>query len=133
MRMWQCYLRIALRARSASGLLDALGLGYDLPVGQAVYAIDAFSDGRSALAYRMDRRRWLQYERSQRAPDRCLFGAAPQRREEPAQRTSAFLSSREENGQDRCWSAALRLDRFRLAEAPARDYESVDVPRSCEH
>jgi hypothetical protein len=67
----------------------------------------------------MDRRRWLQYERSQRAPDRCLFGAAPQRREEPAQRTSAFLSSREENGEDRCWSAALRLDRFRLAEAPA--------------
>ena len=58
----------------------------------------------------MDRRRWLQYERSQRAPDRCLFGAAPQRREEPAQRTSAFLSSREENGEDRCWSAALRLD-----------------------
>jgi len=88
---------------------------------------------RSALAYRMDRRRWLQYERSQRAPDRCLFGAAPQRREEPAQRTSAFLSSREENGEDRCWSAALRLDRFRLAEAPARDYESVGVPRSCEH
>ena len=80
----------------------------------------------------MDRRRWLQYERSQRAPDRCLFGAAPQRREEPAQRTSAFLSSREENGEDRCWSAALRLDRFRLAEAPARDYESVGVPRSCE-
>src|SRR6266436_9657168 len=61
------------------------------------------------------------------------FGAAPQRREEPAQRTSAFLSSREENGEDRCWSAALRLDRFRLAEAPARDYESVGVPRSCEH
>src|SRR5271165_6428664 len=60
----------------------------------------------------MDRRRWLQYERSQRAPDRCLFGAAPQRREEPAQRTSAFLSSREENGEDRCWPAALRLDRF---------------------
>jgi hypothetical protein len=57
-------------------------------------------------------------------PDRCLFGAAPQRREEPAQRTSAFLSSREENGEDRCWSAALRPDRFRLAEAPARDYES---------
>src|SRR5271165_2943418 len=28
----------------ASGLLDALGLGYDLPVGQAVYAIDAFPD-----------------------------------------------------------------------------------------
>src|SRR5260370_4290436 len=133
MRMWQCYLRIAVRARSASGLLDALGLGYDLPVGQAVYAIDAFPDGRSALAYRMDRRRWLQYERSQRARDRCLFGAAPQRREEPAQRTSAFLSSREENGEDRCWSAALRLDRFRLAEAPARDYESVGVPRSCEH
>ena len=26
-------------------LLDALGLGYDLPVGQAVYAIDAFPDG----------------------------------------------------------------------------------------
>src|SRR5208283_2685546 len=44
MRTWQCYLRIALRARSASGLLDALGLGYDLPVGQAVYAIDAFPD-----------------------------------------------------------------------------------------
>src|ERR1700737_299030 len=44
MRMEQCYLRIALRVRSASGLLDALGLGYDLPVGQAVYAIDAFPD-----------------------------------------------------------------------------------------
>src|SRR6267142_5452785 len=44
MRMQQCYLRIALRVRSASGLLDALGLGYDLPVGQAVYAIDAFPD-----------------------------------------------------------------------------------------
>src|SRR5271166_606561 len=63
--------------------------------------------------------------------DVCL-AAAPQRREEPAQRTSAFLSSGEENGEDRCWSAALRLDRFRLAEAPARDYESVGVPRSCE-
>src|SRR5260370_11888779 len=129
MRMWQCYLRIAVRARSASGLLDALGLGYDLPVGQAVYAIDAFPDGRSALAYRMDRRRWLQYERSQRAPDRCLFGAAPQRREEPAQRTSAFLSSREENGEDRCWSAALRLDRFRLAEAPARAERTETLAR----
>src|SRR6266436_9115440 len=133
MRMWQCYLRIALRARSASGLLDALGLGYDLPVGQALYAIDAFPD--DDLLWRIE---WicgvgLQYERSQRAPDRCLFGAAPQRREEPAQCTSAFLSSREENGEDRCWSAALRLDRFRLAEAPARDYESVGVPRSCEH
>src|SRR5271157_80352 len=44
MRMWQCYLRIALRARSASGLLDALGLGYDLLVGQSVYAIDGFPD-----------------------------------------------------------------------------------------
>ena len=102
-------------------------------MGQAVYAIDAFPD--DDLLWRIE---WiggvgLQYERSQRAPDRCLFGAAPQRREEPAQRTSAFLSSREENGEDRCWSAALRLDRFRLAEAPARDYESVGVPRSCEH
>ena len=64
--------------------------------------------------------------------DVCL-AQLPKRREEPAQRTSAFLSSREENGEDRCWSAALRLDRFRLAEAPARDYESVGVPRSCEH
>src|SRR6202795_3528375 len=44
MRMYKCYLRIALRARSASGLLDALGLGYDLPVGEAVYAIDDFPD-----------------------------------------------------------------------------------------
>src|ERR1700732_3537046 len=44
LRIGQRYLRIALRARSASGLLDALGLGYDLPVGQAVYAIDAFPD-----------------------------------------------------------------------------------------
>jgi hypothetical protein len=26
------------------GALDALGLGYDLPVGQALYAIDAFPD-----------------------------------------------------------------------------------------
>ena len=26
------------------GLLDALGLGYDLPVGQSVYAIDGFPD-----------------------------------------------------------------------------------------
>src|SRR5271166_3864628 len=131
---WQatCLPRITISlsfANSEFTFANILRLNsYDLPVGQAVYAIDAFPDGRSALAYRMDRRRWLQYERSQRAPDRCLFGAAPQRREEPAQRTSAFLSSREENGEDRCWSAALRLDRFRLAEAPARDYESVGVP-----
>src|SRR5271165_2936134 len=123
---WQatCLPRITISlsfANSEFTFANILRLNsYDLPVGQAVYAIDAFPDGRSALAYRMDRRRWLQYERSQRAPDRCLFGAAPQRREEPAQRTSAFLSSREENGEDRCWSAALRLDRFRLAEAPAR-------------
>jgi hypothetical protein len=27
-----------------SGLLDALGLGYDLPVGQSVCAIDGFPD-----------------------------------------------------------------------------------------
>src|SRR5271165_6975194 len=40
----------------------------------------------------MDRRRWLQYERSKRAPDRCLSGAAPQRREEPAQRTRRSYS-----------------------------------------
>jgi len=33
-----------LRAGPASGLLDALGLGYDLPVGQSVYAIDGFPD-----------------------------------------------------------------------------------------
>ena len=31
-----------MRAGPASGLLDALGLGYDLPVGQSVYAIDGF-------------------------------------------------------------------------------------------
>jgi hypothetical protein len=31
----------------------------------------------------MDRRRWLQYERSQRAPDRCLFGAAPKGEKNP--------------------------------------------------
>src|SRR5271166_5154743 len=108
---WQatCLPRITISlsfANSEFTFANILRLNsYDLPVGQAVYAIDAFPDGRSALAYRMDRRRWLQYERSQRAPDRCLFGAAPQRREEPAQRTSAFLSSREESGEDRCWSA----------------------------
>ena len=33
-----------MRAGPASGLLDALGLGYDLPVGQSVYAIDGFPD-----------------------------------------------------------------------------------------
>jgi hypothetical protein len=33
-----------LRAGPASELLDALGLGYDLPVGQSVYAIDGFPD-----------------------------------------------------------------------------------------
>src|ERR1700737_3158642 len=58
-----------------------------------------------------------------------LFGAAPQRREEPAPRTSAFLSSREENGEDRCWSAALRLDRFRLAEAPAHAERNETLAR----
>src|ERR1700758_4629330 len=78
----------------------------------------------------MDRRRWLQYERSQRAPDRCLFGAAPQRREEPAQRTSAFLSSREENGEDRCWSATVHLNRFGLAAAAAGSNESRCLPPS---
>src|SRR5258707_13323376 len=67
------------------------------------------------------------------SPRSMFVWRSSQRREEPAQRTSAFLSSREENGEDRCWSAALRLDRFRLAEAPARDYESVGIPGSCEH
>ena len=33
-----------MRAGPASGLLDALGLGYDLPGGQSVYAIDGFPD-----------------------------------------------------------------------------------------
>ena len=33
-----------MRAGPASGLLNALGLGYDLPVGQSVYAIDGFPD-----------------------------------------------------------------------------------------
>ena len=49
----------------------------------------------------MARRRWLQYERSQRAPNRCQPSAAPQGREEPAQRASTLLSSREENGRPR--------------------------------
>jgi hypothetical protein len=35
---------MGLRARSAWGLLDVLGLGYDLPVGESVYAIDGFPD-----------------------------------------------------------------------------------------
>src|SRR5258705_295358 len=73
----------------------------------------------------MDRRRWLQYERSQGAPDGCLFGAGPQRREDLAQGMGAFLSSREENGADRCWSDALHLDLFRLAEAPATPSNST--------
>src|SRR5260370_13687227 len=77
----------------------------------------------------MDRRRWLQYDGSRRAADRCMLGAATQRREELAQRTSAFLSSREENGEDRSWSAALRLDRFRLAEAPARAERTETLAR----
>src|SRR5271165_4662080 len=131
MRMWQCYLRIALRTRSASGLLDALGLGYDLPVGQAVYAIDAFPD--DDLLWRIEWIGGVGYNTSVPSEpqiDVCL--AQLPKGEKNPQRTSAFLSSREENGEDRCWSAALRLDRFRLAEAPARDYESVGVPRSCE-
>ena len=49
----------------------------------------------------MARRRWLQYDRSQRAPNRCQPSAAPQGREEPAQRASTLLSSREENGRPR--------------------------------
>src|SRR5271169_2563643 len=105
MRMQQCYLRIALRARSASGLLDALGLGYDLPVGQAVYAIDAFPD--DDLLWRIEWIGGVGYNTSVPSEpqiDVCL-APAPQRREEPAQRTSAFLSSQEENGEDRCWSA----------------------------
>src|ERR1700739_2383325 len=67
----------------------------------------------------MARRAWLQYERSQRAPNRCQPSAAPPGREEPAQRASTLLSSREENGEDRRWPAAIHLDRFRLAEASA--------------
>src|ERR1700724_400159 len=63
------------------------------------------------------------------SPRSMFVGAAPQRREEPAQRTSAFLSSREENGEDRCWSAALRLDRFRLAEAPAHAERNETLAR----
>src|SRR5438132_632662 len=106
---------------------------YDLPVGQAVYAIDAFPD--DDLLWRIEWIGGVGYNTSVPSEpqiDVCL-AQLPKGREEPAQRTSAFFSSREENGEDRCWSAALRLDRFRLAEAPARDYESVGVPRSCEH
>ena len=76
----------------------------------------------------MARRRWLQYERSQRAPNRCQPSAAPQGREEPAQRASTLLSSREENGEDRRWPAAIHLDRFRLAEASASDDKPGGVP-----
>ena len=85
-----------MRARSASGLLDALGLGYDLPVGQAVYAIDAFPD--DDLLWRIEWIGGVGYNTSVPSEPQIdvFFGAPPQRREEPAQRTSAFLSSREE-------------------------------------
>ena len=49
-------------------------------------------------------------------------------REEPAQRASTLLSSREENGEDRRWPAAIHLDRFRLAEASASDDKPGGVP-----
>src|SRR5271165_4708102 len=79
----------------------------------------------------MDRRRWLQYERSERPTNQHLPGAASRRPNGSAEREIPFLSNKE-NGENRRWPATLRLDRFRLAEAPARDYESVGVPRSCE-
>ena len=118
------YAREELRAEIASLILGSeVGLGYD-PGQHAGYVdhwVQILTDTPTEILYAAaDAEKiseYEQYERSQRAPDRCLFGAAPQRREEPAQRTSAFLSSREENGEDRCWSAALRLDRLPKARA----------------
>src|ERR1700737_333448 len=121
MRMEQCYLRIALRVRSASGLLDALGLGYDLPVGQAVYAIDAFPD--DDLLWRIEWIGGVGYNTSVPSEpqiDVCLAQLP---------KGEKNLSSREENGEDRWWSAALRLDRFRLAEALARAERTETLAR----
>src|ERR1700746_3972882 len=94
-------LRIALRARSASGLLDALGLGYDLPVGQSVYAIDGFPD--DDLLWRIEWLGGVGYNTSVPSEPQIdvSLAHAPQGREEPAQRASTLLSSREENGRPR--------------------------------
>ncbi|HEV3209289.1 MAG TPA: hypothetical protein VGY91_03420 [Chthoniobacterales bacterium] len=78
-----------MRAGPASGLLDALGLGYDLPVGQSVYAIDGFPD--DDLLWRIEWLGGVGYNTSvpSEPPNRCQPSAAPQGREELAQRASS--------------------------------------------
>jgi hypothetical protein len=85
----------------ASGLLDALGLGYDLPVGQSVYAIDGFRD--DDLLWRIEWLGGVGYNTSVPSEPQIDVSLAqlPQGREEPAQRASTLLSSREENGRPR--------------------------------
>src|ERR1700751_197153 len=54
----------------------------------------------------MDRRRWLQYERSERPTNQHLPGAASRRPNESAEREIPFLSNKE-NGENRRWPATL--------------------------
>jgi hypothetical protein len=97
--------------------LDALGLGYDLPVGQAVYAIDAFPD--DDLLWRIEWIGGVGYNTSvpnEAQIDVCLAQLSKGEKNPLSARARSY-SSREENGEDRCWSAALRLDRLPKARA----------------
>ena len=85
-----------------------LQVGYDRPVGEAVYAIEN----------RMDRRCWLQHERSKRSPNGCLHGTAARRRNESAECEIALLSNKE-NRKNRRGPIALHLDCFSMATAAA--------------
>ena len=75
----------------------------------------------------MDRRRWLQRERSERPPNRGLPGAASRRRDGSAQREITFLSN-EESGEDQCWLATLRRNCFGMAAAAAYGNGSRHFP-----
>src|SRR6266478_6572262 len=107
-------------------------LGYDLPVGQAVYAIDAFPD--DDLLWRIEWIGGVGYNTSVPSEpqiDGCL-AQLPKGEKNPLSARARSSQVEKRTVKIGVGSAALRLDRFRLAEAPVRDYESVGVPRSCE-
>src|ERR1035438_4867625 len=80
----------------------------------------------------MDRRRWLQHERSERPSNRRLPGGDPRWRDESAQRKIAFLSN-EKNGEDQRRLATLHLNCFGLAAAAPGGNGSCCLPPSTAH
>ena len=101
-------------------------------MGQAVYAIDAFPD--DDLLWRIEWIGGVGYNTSVPSEpqiDVCL-AQLPKGEKNP-------LSARARSSQVEKRTVKIGVGLLpyvwivRLAEAPARDYESVGVPRSCEH